>query len=190
MIIRDIELSTLSPFDGNARVGKVDVIADSLRVNGQYRPIVVNIGSQTGRPNEVLAGNHTVDAARLLGWETISAVHVDVDDQAARRIVLADNRTSDLGGYDEDILADLLGAGDLSGTGFAEVDLDALTEPGGAIETGDEPSEFRTLSISVTADEKATIEAAMRDALERGGKPDGNRNAAAIVRVCEVVLGA
>ncbi|MDX3097732.1 hypothetical protein PV417_24845 [Streptomyces sp. ME19-03-3] len=46
----------------NPRTGDVDAIAESLRVNGRYKAIVVNRGTHTGRPNEVLAGvAHAVD---------------------------------------------------------------------------------------------------------------------------------
>lgn len=55
----------------NPRRGDVQAIADSLRVNGQFRPIVVNRGTHTGRPMEVLAGNHTLMAARDLAEEGV-----------------------------------------------------------------------------------------------------------------------
>ena len=98
----------LRPYHRNPRLGDVEAIARSLEVNGQYRPIVVNLGRHTGRPLEVLAGNHTLAAARHLGWDRIAATTVDVDDMEAARIVAADNRTADLGGYDDDVLLALL----------------------------------------------------------------------------------
>ncbi len=52
---------------------------------------------------------------------------MDVTDEVARRIVLADNRTADLGTYDDQILVDLLkGMSDLDGTGYDADDLLAL----------------------------------------------------------------
>ena len=121
----------LSVYHQNPRQGNVEEIARSLEINGQYRPIVVNIGTATGRPLEVLAGNHTLKAALKLGWQNIAATTVDVDDLAAARIVAADNRTADLGGYDDTILADLLQqlADDdmgLDGTGYTDDALEAL----------------------------------------------------------------
>ncbi|SHL47528.1 site-specific DNA-methyltransferase (adenine-specific) [Pseudonocardia thermophila] len=111
----------------NPRVGNTSRIAESLTVNGQYKPVVVNRGTHTGRPNEVLAGNHTLKAARDLGWETLAAVTVDVDDDQAARIVAADNRTSDLGSYDNRLLLELLtDLPNLDGTGYDPGDLDAL----------------------------------------------------------------
>lgn len=125
---RKLQVGGLSTFEGNPRRGNVDLIARSLETNGQYRPIVVNVGTQTGRPNEVLAGNHTLLAARALGWESIDCSVIDVDEQRARSIVAADNRLADLGEYDAQELHALLSSlDDLDGTGYELDDLDALS---------------------------------------------------------------
>lgn len=143
MKTRKLQISELSPYHKNARRGDVDAIAESLQVNGQYKPIIVNEGTQTGRPWEVLVGNHTVEAAGQIGLDKLDAVVIDVDDAAARRIVLVDNRTSDLATYDDALLADLLSdAGDLTGTGFTDVDLDHLissTAPSDEVDEDDAP---------------------------------------------------
>lgn len=111
----------------NPRRGDVERIKRSLAVNGQYRPIVVNAGTHTGRPNEVLAGNHTLKAARDLGWSEIAAVTVDLDDDQAARVVASDNRTADLGTYDDQALLELLAElPDLDGTGYDPADIEAL----------------------------------------------------------------
>lgn len=120
----------LRQFHKNPRRGDVDAIATSLTVNGQYKPLIVNRGTHTGRPMEVLAGNHTLQAIRNLAttdaeqWGTIDCWIVDVDDDQASRIVLADNRTADLGDYDNTALLDLLGEleDDLDGTGYTAED--------------------------------------------------------------------
>jgi hypothetical protein len=79
----------------------------------------------------VLAGNHTLLAARQLGWEQIAALFVDVDEDTARRILLVDNRTADLGTYDDAALIELLQAiaataVELIGTGYDLAKLDEL----------------------------------------------------------------
>lgn len=134
----------LAPYHRNPRRGDVDAIAASLRRNGQYRPIVVNLGTHTGRPLEVLAGNHTLAAARQLGWDRIAATTVDVDDHQAARIVAADNRTADLGGYDDDVLLELLQElPDLEGTGYNDDNLTRLLEYGALDGTDDEGDEVQ-----------------------------------------------
>lgn len=129
-----VPVKDLRTFHRNPRQGNTGMIAQSLRINGQYKPIVINRGTHTGRPNEVLAGNHTLMAARDEAWEEIAGVWVDVDDDQAGRIVAADNRIGDLGSYDERLLAELLGdLPDLDGTGYEPGDLEelerALAEP-------------------------------------------------------------
>lgn len=111
---KQVLISQLSHYPGNARRGDVEAIKESLIENGQYKPILVQ--RSTGF---VLVGNHTMDAAEDLGWQKIAVLYLDVDDDHARRIVLADNATSDKAGYDEQLLVDLLkDVEDFSGTGF------------------------------------------------------------------------
>jgi ParB-like nuclease family protein len=121
--VEQVPLGDLRPYPGNARRGDVDAIAESLDRNGQFRPLVVQRAT-----SYVLAGNHTLRAAQKLGWPSVQVTYLDVDEEGARRIVLADNRTADLGGYDEHALADLLRelGDDLAGTGFGADDVDDL----------------------------------------------------------------
>lgn len=132
--------SELRLYQRNPRKGNVGAVAASLKAHGQYRPIVANIGTHTGRRLEVLAGNHTLKAFRTLAqrdpgdpaWSRIQVFLVDVDDDQARRIVLADNKTSEGGGYDNDALAGILtelqdSDSGLGAVGFTADDLDALS---------------------------------------------------------------
>lgn len=127
---RRLPLNDLNTHHNNPRRGNIPAIAESLRVHGQFRPLVVNAGTHTGRPNEVLAGNHTLLAAFDLegtdhAFTELDCYVIDVDEDEATRIVLADNRTSDLGSYDDEVLAELLDSldDDLSGTGYDDDDL-------------------------------------------------------------------
>ncbi|MBK3580469.1 ParB N-terminal domain-containing protein [Streptomyces sp. MBT65] len=124
-----VPVDELAPYHRNPRTGDLDSIAESLSTNGQYRPIVVNRGTLTGRPNEILAGNHTYKAAKQLGWAEIAVTWLDVDDGAAAKVVVVDNRTSDLAGYDSVLLADILTElPDLQGTGYDQDQLDQLLD--------------------------------------------------------------
>ncbi|WP_327302964.1 ParB/RepB/Spo0J family partition protein [Streptomyces sp. NBC_01298] len=124
-----IPLADLAPYYRNPRSGDLDAIGESLSTHGQYKPIVVNRGTHTGRPNEILAGNHTAKAARKLGWDDIAVTWLDVDEATAAKIVIVDNRTSDLAGYDTALLADILtDLPDLEGTGYDQEQLDDLLD--------------------------------------------------------------
>ena len=87
----------------NPRQGDVAAVAASLERFGQQKPVVVQASS-----GYVVAGNHVVRAARSLGWAEVAASTVELDDASAVAYMLADNRTSDLGGYDDALLAAIL----------------------------------------------------------------------------------
>lgn len=122
-----IDLDKLTLFHRNARRGDVDAIAESLTANGQYAPVTVNVGTLTGRPYEVLAGNHTTMAARQVGWSSIDCYVIDVDDEHATRINLNANKLTQLGGFDNAELDALLSTfEDLAGTGYTPEEVDAI----------------------------------------------------------------
>lgn len=124
-----VPIDLLHSYVGNARVHDMELIRDSLRRYGQYRPIVVNRGSQTGRLNEILAGNGTWEGAKAEGWEEIAATYVDVNDDVAARIVAVDNRSNDLASYDDRLLVEFLSSmDDLAGTGWSDEDLTKLAQ--------------------------------------------------------------
>lgn len=191
---RVFAVDELNTFQGNPRQGDVDAIAESLDKHGQYRTIVVNVGTDTGRPNEVLAGNHTLLAARKLGWESIDATVVDVDDAMCKSIVAADNRLADKGGYDEQALLNLLeGLDDLTGTGYHQEDLQDLRDlldsgdmwdrqgGGGGGHTDDDDSQFHP-EIKLTVD-NATFDAWRKWLDRQEGKDDVAKLRAALVEV-------
>lgn len=110
----------------NPRRGSVDTIVESMREHGQYRPVVVQ--RSTGY---VLAGNHTLLAARKIGMPSIAVTYVDVSDAEARRIMLVDNRAADSGSYNNESLVSLLEMteadfGGLVGTGYDTEDVASL----------------------------------------------------------------
>ncbi|MFG2404252.1 hypothetical protein ACGFR8_07910 [Streptomyces brevispora] len=105
----------------------------------------------------VLAGNHTAQALNLHGagdcgqpvqddtgtrpcgvcgnnpaWELTARCELVIcDEDTARRINLVDNRSSDLGSYDADALAELLSFldNDYAGSGYQEADVTRLLAP-------------------------------------------------------------
>ena len=121
-----VDVSELTEYPDNTRQGDVGAIVTSLEENGQYRPIVVN-----KRTMQILAGNHTYQAALHLKWDKIAVSYVDVDEDTAKRIVLIDNRANDLADYDYPALVEQLTEltkteKSLVGTGFNLDDLDDL----------------------------------------------------------------
>lgn len=135
-----VDLSLLSVYYKNPRIGNVDEIAKSLHLNKQFKPIVVNVGTKTGRKYEVLAGNHTLMAAKKElewqeggrffkkePWTKLYAAFVDVTEDEAKKIVLADNKIADYGGFDDKLLAQLFAElPDTIGTGYHSDEIDKI----------------------------------------------------------------
>lgn len=130
-----VPVGDLVHYPGNSNEGDVDTIRESLRLHGQYRGVVVQLST-----NYVLAGNHTLKAARLEGWTHIQVDWVDVDDTTALKINLIDNQAPRLGKTNDEALAELLQnlGGDFAGTGFEAPDLSKLLDSLAPAATEDE----------------------------------------------------
>ena len=106
----------------NPRKGNVDLIIESIEENGFYGALIVQ--KSTGY---ILAGNHRFVAGTEIGMTEFPVIFVDVDDRKALKILLADNKTSDDGTYDNNLLFELLEEfsieEDLLGTGYEIADL-------------------------------------------------------------------
>ena len=126
--LEDVPIDSIALHPLNPRRGNVEEISASIQTNGFYGACIVQKSSRY-----IIAGNHRYKAAKALGALTVPAVIVDVDDITARRIMLADNRTSDLAGYHDDLLAMILSElavtdTGLTGTGYKPDDIDALMQ--------------------------------------------------------------
>ncbi len=100
----DIEL--LRPLENNARRGDVDAIMASYAKFGQVKPIVAVADENNALT--VIAGNHQLEAAKRLGWQQIAVSVVDMSTTDALAFALADNRISELGMTDSDLLYEML----------------------------------------------------------------------------------
>lgn len=116
----------------NPRRGNVEAIEESVEANGWYGAVVAQ--KSTGY---ILAGNHRYRVAVAKGAKEVPVIWHDVDDETALRILLADNRTADLGTYDEETLTELLeGLETLEGTGYGLGHLEVQLEAGNGSENG------------------------------------------------------
>lgn len=145
-------MGSIKPHPMNPRMGDLEAIGQSIDINGFYGAVVVS-----RRTGHILAGNHRYMAARAAGADSVPVAWVDVDETGEQRILAADNRTSDLGGYDDAALALLLESvaadGGLLGTGYDDDDLNALLSSVSAFD--DDSDEGVSVSDAVPALEKA-----------------------------------
>lgn len=146
--LETVSTKDLNVYYKNARRGDVDLIMDSMQHNGVYKPLVVNRGTKTGRPNEVLCGNHSLMAIRRLAdenpqdkrWQTVDVYVIDVDEDQAKRTVLIDNKANDQSTYDVEELVNLLTElPNLDATGFTRDEVDELLESLDALDDEDIP---------------------------------------------------
>ncbi|MBX9652075.1 ParB N-terminal domain-containing protein [bacterium] len=123
-----VPIDSVRPHPQNPRSGDTSIIRDSIEINGWYGAIIVQ--ESTGY---ILAGNHRYKAALQNGATMIPSIRVAVTDDEATRIMLADNRTSDVATYDDKLLSSILeelsiAPLGLRGTGFDESALEELLE--------------------------------------------------------------
>lgn len=121
-----VPLGSLKTHPANPRQGDIGAIIESMRVHGFYGAIVAQKGT-----GFILAGNHRYKAAKALAFDKVPVIWVDVNEEQARRMLLVDNRTSDLASYDDKALLSILqelqaSEEALSGTGFDDDALDEL----------------------------------------------------------------
>ena len=129
MKIDTVKVEDLHPYAKNTRIhGKrnLDAIKKSLDAFGQTKPIVVRRETM-----EILCGNGTYEAAVSLGWKEIQCHIIDIDEERAKALMIADNRTSDLSENDEKNLLDMLQEMDsemLGLTGYDNEELDKMLQ--------------------------------------------------------------
>lgn len=151
-----VPIGNLQPMLGNPRKGDVEAVKRSYKQFGQRKPIVARrtgIAENGFSTGIVTAGNHQLQAAKALKWKEIAVVFIDEDENTAKAFSLADNRTHDLGTYDEAELNAMLKEMEaldrelFEATGYAGADIsEALTElEDGA--KGQEPNRSELLSL-------------------------------------------
>lgn len=117
-----VPINEVQPHPGNPNEGDENAIRGSLQKNGQYRSILVQKSS-----GYILAGNTTWKTAQDNGATKVDIDVIDVNDEHARRIMLADNGVRRNATFEKRLLAELLGElPDLDGTGYDPGDMDDL----------------------------------------------------------------
>lgn len=95
----ELPVGDLHPYPGNPRRHDEAALDESIGANGQYRAIVARLLDDG--THQILAGHGTRNAVSRSGASTVRVEVIEADDTEARRIVLADNRTSELASYDD-----------------------------------------------------------------------------------------
>jgi len=134
-----VPIGTLKLDKKNARTHgarNLALIRSSLERFGQVQPVIVQRSKM-----RVVAGNARVIVMRELGWPTVAALVLDLDDRQASAFGVVDNRSAELAEWDDAKLAALVeevtrgGALEVADLGFTDRELDKMLKDAGA---GDE----------------------------------------------------
>lgn len=139
--IEMVPIDDLIPHPRNPRIHADPEIVASIQRSGFYGAVVRQ--KSTGY---LLVGNGRTAAAKVAGLTELPTQTLDLPDTEATRLLLRDNRLSDLASYDEESLVatlkDLaLEPGSLEGTAWSLEDLLAYQQKLAANEDGDEEEE-------------------------------------------------
>lgn len=123
-----VGIDTIANHPKNYKEGDVEAIGESVVRNDFYGACVVQKST-----NLILVGNHRRLAAKAKGLKELPVIIIDCDDAQAESIMLADNRTAELGQNNQLALHALLEDQakrdiGLRGTGYRDADLNRLRE--------------------------------------------------------------
>ena len=110
-----VEVASLRPYERNAKLhprDQIEKLKRSIEEFGFLSPCLID------REGNIIAGHGRVEAAKELGLETVPCVYVEgLTDEQRRAYIIADNRLTELGGWDMGALEIELGS-------FEDIDLD------------------------------------------------------------------
>ena len=126
--VEPVAIARLRPYGGNARTHsrkQIRQIVDSIQRFGFTNPVLIS------DDDEIIAGHGRVEAAKLLGLQSVPTLRLSHLDAAQRRAyVIADNKLALNAGWDYELLAielqaliDLDFGVEITGFSLAEVDL-------------------------------------------------------------------
>lgn len=195
VLIRD-----LTPWAKNPRKNDpaVDAVAESIRRFGFASPILARV--EDGR---VIAGHTRLKAAIKLGMEAVPVRYLDLDDDSANALALADNKLGELAEWDDAALAEILsGLGDdAKGLGWNDDEIasllaempdgDAWDEGMSGLQDEDRPP-FREMSFILHDDQAAEVTRAIATSKNLGPfvGPNENSNGNALARIIDMWIGS
>jgi hypothetical protein len=184
MKIETLKIADLTFDPTNARIHddqNLQAIQGSLSQFGQRKPVVIT------HENVIVAGNGTVQAATLLGWDTVSAVRVPADwsEDQVKAFALADNRTAELADWNHVELSEQLtelslADWDVKSLGFGEYQIldvrpDEVDDPFSLLE--DTPRKDATqMTFTLSLEQAEIVKQVLAQAKHSDRLPDDEEN--------------
>ena len=192
-----VPTDSLVPWDRNPRKNAeaIPEVAKSIQRFGFGAPIVARLAD--GR---IIAGHTRWAAARSLGLAQVPVRFLDLSEEEATALALADNKVGEIAEWNDAELAVILQdlkAEDvsLSGMGWSDEELatmfgDLLLDPSAAF--GRLPNgapEVVTMNFTLTRAQREVVQSAIVAARAAGAfEVDGNGNGLALERICNAYL--
>jgi hypothetical protein len=125
LAVEMLPLSSLVPWTRNPRDNDAAAVrlAQTIDAHGWTTPILVQAWSM-----RIIGGHTRAKAAAILGLSSVPCITLDVDDRQADAIAIADNRLGELAEWDQDGLGALLrelseGGADMAAIGYQDDEL-------------------------------------------------------------------
>lgn len=116
-----VDIETLKPWDNNPRKNApaVQKVADSIERFGFGSPIVARL-----EDSRIIAGHTRLKAAQSLGHRSVPVRFLDISNEEASLLALADNRLGEIAEWDDSGLAEVLKQLEQEGASFEGVGFD------------------------------------------------------------------
>ena len=102
--IQEVSVDKIKPYENNAKIHgeeQVKKIAESIKEFGFLTPCLID------KDYNLIAGHGRVMAVKMLGMDTVPCLFIEGLTEAQRRAyILADNKLTELGGWNLDIVFD------------------------------------------------------------------------------------
>lgn len=122
-----IDINLLIPYENNARahsMNQIEMICNSIKEFGFINPVIID------EKNMILVGHGRVMAAKQLGIDAVPFRRVtNLTEDQKRAYIIADNKLSDLAGWDEELLMSELESIDLDMSLFGfDIEIDEIKD--------------------------------------------------------------
>ncbi len=157
-----VPLSKLSAWAKNPRKNDAAVkrVADSIRKFGFANPILAR------RENgEIIAGHTRFKAAQMLKLQAVPVRYLDLSEEQAHLLAIADNKLGELAEWDDALLGNLLRDMTLGEAAIIGFDADELDKLAGSITDEDASEQLSGLAYQVVV--KCDNETAQSELIER-----------------------
>ena len=190
-------LSSLKFDDKNARKHdkkNLKSIKDSLDKFGQVEPLVVQKSTM-----KVIGGNGRLEAMKDLGWKDCDIALIDIDNDKAKALGLALNRSAELAEWNDDNLKELLSeldaeGWDLESLGWDSEDLSEMSLKVDDIDLPDlksgDKEPFQQMAFVLSDAQAEIVKNAIKKSIDMGdfNSENQNKNGNGIARICELFL--